>query len=458
MDNPSKKSPSIFSVALNFIKVNPSIILSLALMVFMPLALYLNTYILLNTFEKNIEAEFMRKAAMVENTLDAMLDGDLLSRPEDLQKKIKEINEREDEIVNLEILVPNDEKHEAFNVIASFSDNRVGQEAPEDFFKTVAWSQPEGTSHFEDQDGTRILKVEKTFHDDQGNRIGLISMSFSMEKTSNLISQAFSKSYFILFITIILVFVFVLNHARMFRYAARLMKLKEVDEMKDNFISIASHELRSPLTAMKGYLEFLKEKEATHVTEEGKHYINNLEISVDRLDNLVCDLLEVSRLEQNRIPFEMNAIDPVSSIKASITEMSSKALEKNIEIIYSEEPLPAIKADQDRLKQIFVNLISNAIKYTPKGKIEITAKAKRKQIDITFSDTGIGISAEHQKNLFQKFYRAKTSETATISGTGLGLWITKELVEKMGGTIGIESMEGVGSRFTVTFPTAEEIK
>ncbi|MFA5925334.1 MAG: HAMP domain-containing sensor histidine kinase [Parcubacteria group bacterium] len=455
MDNAPQKSSSFFFVALNFIRKNPSIILSLALMVFMPLALYFNTYILLNTYEKNAGIEFMRKAAMVENTLDAMIDGDLLNNPESLEKKINEIKEREDEIADLEILMPSDEKRETYDVIASFAPDQVGQKVSEDFYKTVAWSQPEGTSHFEDIGGARVLKIEKVFHDDLNSRIGLLSLSFSMQKTDNMISQAFLRSYLILFVTILLVLVFVINHARMFRYAVRLAKLKEVDEMKDNFISIASHELRSPLTAMRGYLEFLKEKEVAHVTEEGKHYIDNLETSVDRLDNLVSDLLEVSRLEQNRIPFEMKIIDLASAIKSGITEMEPKAQEKNLEITYSEAPLPRVRADQERLKQVFINLISNAIKYTPKGKIEITAKTKRKQIDIIISDTGLGISAENQKKLFQKFYRARTKETSAIPGTGLGLWITKELIEKMNGTIGLESIEGVGSRFTVSFPIAE---
>mgnify|MGYP001164581993 CR=1 FL=1 len=456
MENAPQKPSSIFFTALKFIKENPSIILSIALMVFMPLALYFNSYFILSTFEKTIETESLRKAAMVENVIDSMIDQDTLDNPEKLAAKIGEIQERENEILNLEVLLPKDEKNGSYVVVASYSPERVGAEVSEDVYKSIAWSQPEGTSHRETQNSERVLVTEKTLHNDAGEQIGLISTTFSLQKTDAMISRAFSRSYLILFITIILVFLFVLNHARMFRYAARLMKLKEVDEMKDNFISIASHELRSPLTAMRGYLSFLKEKEATRITEEGKHYIDNMEISVDRLDNLVGDILEVSRLEQNRIPFEMKAVDPVSALKESVTEMKSKALEKNLEIIYAQEHLPAVQADPDRLKQVFVNLISNAIKYTPKGKIEITAKARYKQVEITVADTGLGISAENQQKMFQKFYRARTSETSTIPGTGLGLWITKELIEKMGGTIGLESIEGVGSRFTVSFQIAKE--
>lgn len=452
-----KKPPSTFRFAASFIRKNPSIIFSLALMIIMPLALYFNTYFILNYFEKTVETEFLRKAAMIENTIDAMIDQDLLENREKLQSKINEIKTREDEISNLEILLPADEKHEKYIVAASYSSERIDSEVPEDFYKSIVWTQPEGTSHREVQNSQRVIVIEKTFHDDAENRIGIISISFSLQKTDNLISRVFSQSYFVLVISILVVLLFILNHARMFNYAVRFTKLKEVDEMKDNFISMASHELRSPLSAMRAYLSFLKEKDFPNISEKGKEHISSLEFSINRLDNLVDDILEVSRLEQNRIPFDMKILDPNEVITTSIKEMNSKALEKNLEIVYVSEVLPKILADDDRLKQVMVNLISNAIKYTLRGSITITGKIRhRKYLDITVADTGLGISAENQLYLFQKFFRAQNKETADVEGTGLGLWITKELIEKMKGTISVESIEGVGSHFIVSFPVAKE--
>jgi len=451
-DNP-RKTPSSFRLAMSFIKSYPSIILSLALMVFMPLALYFNSYFILNTFEKTVETEFLRKAAMTENVFDSMIDKELLENREKLTAKISEIKERENEISNLEILLPADEKQDKFTVAASFSPERVGSEVPSDFYKSIAWSQPEGTSHRESQNSQRVIVIEKTLHDESQNRIGIISITFSLQKTDNLISRTFSKSYLVLAASILVVLLFIFNHARMFNYAVRLTKLKEVDEMKDDFISMASHELRSPLAAMRAHLSFFKEKEAENVSEKGKKYISDLEFSINRLDNLVDDILEVSRLEQNRIPFNMETLDPSPVIAASINEMKPKALEKKLEIVFSAEPLPFISADPDRLKQIMVNLISNSIKYTLKGKIEISGKIRhRKYLDIVVADTGVGISAEHQKSMFQKFFRAKNKATADAPGTGLGLWITQELAIKMNGDITVESIEGVGSHFTVSFP------
>lgn len=451
-----RQSFSVFGSALKFIKNNPSIILSLALIIVLPLVLYFNTYFILYSFEKTSENEFLRKAAMTENAIDAMIDQDLLEDKEKINAKIKKLKEKENEILNLEILLPKDEKRESYLIAASFFPDRIGKEVPDDTFKNIAWSQSEGTAHREKINSDRILVTEKTLHDSDGNRIGLASLSFSMQTTDELISQTFKKSYYILAISIFIVFLFIFNHTRIFNYAVRFSKLKEIDEMKDNFISVASHELRSPLTAMRAYLSFFQEKEAGNISEKGKEYIANLEISVNRLDRLVEDILEVSRLEQNRIPFDMQIIDPEEVIAGSIKEMKSKADEKGLEIEYKEAELPKIKADAERLKQILVNLISNAIKYTPSGKIEISTKDRYKTLDIIIADTGLGISAENQKSLFQKFFRAQNKKTSNVPGTGLGLWITRELARKMNGDITVESIEGVGSHFTASFPIVKE--
>ena len=172
------------------------------------------------------------------------------------------------------------------------------------------------------------------------------------------------------------------------------------------------------------------------------------------MSSLTEDILEVSRLEGGRIPFNITNIDPQEIIEKSIEEMKSQAIQKGLELKYSIHELAQIQADPERLKQILVNLLSNAIKYTPKGSIEVTAKIDegKKNLLITVADTGLGISAEEQANLFQKFYRIKNEETKSISGTGLGLWITRELARKMKGDIILESMQGVGSHFTLRLP------
>ena len=279
-------------------------------------------------------------------------------------------------------------------------------------------------------------------------------MSFSLKFSDRLIDSTILKSYAILIATVIIVLLLVSNNIKLFGYALAVSKLKEIDEMKDNFISMASHELRSPLTAIKGYLELFNDDKEKKISQESQHYLENISSSIERLNLLVSDILEISRMEGNRIPINLSIVKPQPIIEKSVEEIRSQADRKGLAIEFSKENLPDIKADPERVKQIFVNLLSNAIKYTEKGKIEITAKKENKKLFITFADSGIGISAQEQVHLFQKFYRIKNEKTVKISGTGLGLWITRELARKMKGDISVESIEGVGSHFTVSFPLA----
>jgi signal transduction histidine kinase len=171
----------------------------------------------------------------------------------------------------------------------------------------------------------------------------------------------------------------------------------------------------------------------------------------------VEDILDVSRLEGNRLPMEIISFNPMAAISKSTEEMRAAAAQKGLALNYKPGEAANILADESRFKQVVVNLIGNAIKYTEKGSIDVTTAIKNDSYIITIADTGIGMSAEDQANLFQKFYRVKNEKTRTISGTGLGLWITKEVVEKMGGKISVESIEGVGSHFAIRLPLAPAV-
>jgi len=136
--------------------------------------------------------------------------------------------------------------------------------------------------------------------------------------------------------------------------------------------------------------------------------------------------------------------------------MSIGAKNKNLNFSYTQTEIPFVKVDPDRVKQIIVNLLSNAVKYTKRGSIETTTKFDEKFVYFIFADTGIGMSAEQLKNLFGKFYRVSSTETKDISGSGLGLWISLQLAQRMGGDISAESIEGVGSHFTLKLPRYKE--
>lgn len=446
----------IIKKGLDFIRQNPRIIYSLILVFIIPIAIYLNTFFTVRNFEENLESIIRSKAVLAEDIFK-FIARENIDNPEELEDIILETKNLNADIGTFEVIVPIEDLS-GFKVIASSNVSDVGQDFtnPKDiFYHQVAWNQPDDNVSFvtADEKG-RSWNVIEAIKSPAGEKLGLVSLSLPLFEFDKMNSQAETRSYFILIATILIVLVLVSNNARLFGYAITLTKLKEVDAMKDTFISMASHELRTPLTAVKGYVELLRDKLDPGIDKESKHYFENITSSVDRLNALVGDILEVSRLEGNRIPVVITDIDPTPLISQSVNELRETAAQKGLELLYVENSLPHVKADADRLRQILVNLIGNAIKYTPSGNVEVTAKEKDKKLLITVADTGLGISAQDQQKLFQKFQRIQTEKTQKITGTGLGLWITMELVKKMNGTVSVESIEGVGSHFTVALPLA----
>ena len=179
-------------------------------------------------------------------------------------------------------------------------------------------------------------------------------------------------------------------------------------------------------------------------------------MSAKQLNELVADMLDVSRIEQGRMKFEysdLNVEEVISDVVSAFTHVAKK---KGLTLIKEDTKEVVIHSDKKKIHRVLVNLVSNAIKYTPKGEVHISHKVENDMIVIRVSDSGIGISKEDQENLFQKFHRIKSAETEEIQGTGLGLWLTKEIIQKLKGSIEVESIQGVGTHFIVKFPITRE--
>lgn len=440
----------IFTKIIQFIKENPGIIFSLVLLVLIPTAFFINTYLTNKSYENAINTITYSKTALVEYVMNSFLQ-EKIADDQLLQSAIDRIMNEESSITLLSIIKKND--RDEYKIVASSDKSLVGQTQKNTSRNNLAWERLEGIAFLDESGSNRFWNVTKLVFDGSGNKAGLISMDYSIRDSDAIIQKTINNSYWILILTIIIVILMVSNQARLFGYALTLTKLKEIDKMKDMFISMASHELRSPLTAIKGYLEFLKEKKEVFEDKESNQYVTNISISVDRLNNLVEDMLEVSRIEGNRLPMEIKTLDPEPVILQTVEEMRSQAEKKNLAFNYKSSEIPAtVSADPERLKQILINFISNAIKYTEKGSIEVNSLIRDNYFLITVADTGMGISSENQANLFQRFYRIQNDKTKGIIGTGLGLWITQEIARKMKGKITLESIEGVGSHFTLYLP------
>lgn len=237
------------------------------------------------------------------------------------------------------------------------------------------------------------------------------------------------------------------------RASAMAAALREADRIKTNFISIASHELRTPLTVLLGFTELLLRREAPE--EKRRDWLERIHRESKRLSAIVDDLLNVSRIQSGRMIVEQQPLDLPEIAKEAV---QSVAMNERHSVVFDfPEDLSPVLGDRDKLTQILVNLVDNAVKYSPQGgKITVAARQEPEKVIVSVSDQGIGIAPEDQEKLFTTFTRIHRPEVEKIRGTGLGLYIVKALVELMGGEIWVESELGKGSTFFFSLPLFKE--
>ncbi|MDQ3239708.1 MAG: PAS domain-containing sensor histidine kinase [bacterium] len=229
---------------------------------------------------------------------------------------------------------------------------------------------------------------------------------------------------------------------------------KELEVQKDEFIGIASHELKTPITTMKGYTQILVKRLEQSKDEKNKYLINNVHIQIDRLTSLIEDLLNVNRIEAGKLVFNKKNFDLNKLIKKIVVDFQYTTETHQIarEGVIKEE----VYADQSRVEQVLSNLIANAIKYSPKGdKVIVRVDSYKKNIIVSVKDFGFGIDRHDQVRIFDRFYRTKDKEEMNVSGFGLGLYISAEIIKRHRGRIWVESTKGKGSTFYFTLPIKE---
>ena len=240
-------------------------------------------------------------------------------------------------------------------------------------------------------------------------------------------------------------------------------RLKQLDKLKDEFVSIASHELRTPITAIRSYAWMALHKSDVSLSQKVEKYLVRVFMSSERLINLVNDMLNVSRIEAGRIEINPEPVDLIELTKEIIDEAYySKSTAKNIQFQLHETKLPKVLADLEKLREVFLNLVGNSLKFTPNdGKISFDFFSDGQVVEVSIKDSGVGIGREDLGRLFQKFGRLDSSYTATASlgGTGLGLYICKSLVELMHGKIWVSSEGlGKGATFYFSLPVATDAR
>ena len=237
-------------------------------------------------------------------------------------------------------------------------------------------------------------------------------------------------------------------------------RLKEVDRQKTEFVSFATHQLRSPLTAMKGYASLILEGDYGEISPDLRDAVEKINESAYTLTNVVNDYLNVSRMELGTMKYDLTPVKLNEFIKGIVGELKPN-IDKaglTLDLVYDSHQKYIAYVDPDKFKQVISNMIDNAIKYTPKGTITLSLEkdSKKGTITVASKDTGIGIAAGVIPKLFEKFSRAESANKINIRGTGLGLFVAKQIVEAHNGKIWVESEgEGKGSQFYVEIPAGK---
>jgi PAS domain S-box-containing protein len=234
-----------------------------------------------------------------------------------------------------------------------------------------------------------------------------------------------------------------------------LYEIKEADRLKEEFSTMVSHELKTPLTPIKGYCEMLMEPDILgQLNQEQKDAIKEIERNTIRLDRLIADILDAQKLDMGKMIFNKESFDVKQFLAELKTDMSSLFSDKQIQIVINSNVDGSIISDKQRLRQVIDNLIKNAVDFVPRntGVIEIQIIHENNNIVFSVKDNGIGIPKNAQQNIFRKFYQVDTSHTRKHGGTGLGLVVCKGIVEQLGGKIWFESEEGTGTTFYFSIP------
>ena len=236
--------------------------------------------------------------------------------------------------------------------------------------------------------------------------------------------------------------------------AAANAELKKLDQLKSDFLSFVSHQLRAPLTVIKGYISMIQEGTYGQIPQNISEVLSKVFISNEKLIRLVNDFLNLSRIEQGRVQFEFEKASVAALVDEAVEALKDNAVKRGLQLLWQKpEGIPEITIDKSKVYEIIYNLIDNAVKYTQKGSVSVLLSKKPKSILIAVKDSGIGISKEEIKQLFQRFGRAESGRKVNTGGTGIGLYVAKYMVEAHKGRIWAESAGAdKGSTFFVELP------
>lgn len=393
------------------------------------------------TAHTNVTTAEKRNISLFHDVIEA----NLRSNPEVLQDFISEIIESNDSINDVRIV----QKIDRDLRIRYAIEGLVGQNEDSTELYVTAAVTPGQSFIFEfSPNGDRVWQVFRYVEIEDEEFYIFSEHSFAV--TDSVINARRQQSY--VGLTLIFFFIIALAYwlARQVNWQNNYKQLHSVLKEQELFTSVIAHELRAPLTAIRGYASFIEEGADT--SSKNKQYAITIKKSAERVLLTVNDFLEVARIHAGQLKLKLEPVNLCTVIDNVISELESSAKEKGLSLRKDiNKSSLVITTDKKYLFQALINLVSNAIKYTESGSITLHVKQTRTKTVLRVEDTGTGISAEDQQRLFMPFVRVGESDSLQATGSGLGLWITKKILEELGADVGVESIKNVGTHVVVTF-------
>jgi signal transduction histidine kinase len=435
---------------LRYVKDHPQIIFALMLLIVIPLLFLYTGQQFLEAGKTNQDRLQKDRIGMMQDSLALLLSVTNFDA-ERIGGELKKFIAQNPDIIDYTIA---QKTSDGIVPLLAYDDARIGKPVTDDTLFQNASLRTDESIIFEyyDESNNRTWSAYRAVRT-TADEFYFIETTISLAAVDSVISDREHAAYYSLVFVYLFLLALAYWHIKLTDYHYLYTETKKAIETKDLFTNMIAHELRAPLTAIHGYANILAE----HLHNSTEHeQATRIEDSAYRLIIIVNDLLDVARIQSGKLAMDALSTDITPIITNVVTELQVVASAKGTQVTadLGTDTHPAF-VDASRLQQVLTNIVSNAIKYTEKGEIVVVVKDARKTVEIRVQDTGMGISSEDQKKLFAPFFRVTDESMSTITGTGLGMWITKQLVELMGGTIGVESIKGIGTHIVVTLPKSK---